>query len=61
VEEERTGEIHRRLDALIEDADLRAVADADDVPLHGDLVPGAQLQDFGGIGDRERDFVLCHR
>src|SRR5436190_8675310 len=30
VEEERAAKIHRRLDALVEDADLRAVADADD-------------------------------
>src|SRR3954470_3712677 len=28
VEQERAAEIHRRLDALVEDADLRAVADA---------------------------------
>src|SRR3954463_16111846 len=33
VEQERAGEIHRRLDALVEDADLRTVADADDVAL----------------------------
>src|SRR3954467_268195 len=30
VEEERAGQIHRRLDALVEDPDLRPVADADD-------------------------------
>ena len=47
VEQERAGEIHRRLDALVEDPDLRAVADADDVALHGDLVAGAELQDLG--------------
>src|SRR3954465_12923899 len=34
VQQERAAEIHRRFDALVEDADLRAVADADDVPLH---------------------------
>src|SRR6266542_1615939 len=33
VEQERAGQVHRRLDALVEDADLRAVADPDDVAL----------------------------
>jgi hypothetical protein len=61
VQEERPGEIHRRLDALVEDADLRAVADADDVSLHRDLVAGAQLEDLLRIGDRERDLVLRHQ
>ena len=46
VQQERAAEVHRRLDALVEDADLRAVADADDVALHGHLVAGAQLQDL---------------
>src|SRR4051812_7911596 len=31
VQQERAAQVHRRLDALVEDADLRAVADADDV------------------------------
>src|SRR5579862_9899911 len=61
VQEERAGEIHRRLDSLVEDADLRAVADADDVPLHGHLVAGAELQDLGFVRDRESDFVGRHR
>src|SRR4051794_23432092 len=38
VQEERAEQVHRRLDALVEDPHLRAVADADDVPLHDDLV-----------------------
>src|SRR5215216_3181932 len=38
VEEEGAAEVHRRLDALVEDADLRAVADADDVTLNGNFV-----------------------
>jgi hypothetical protein len=38
VQEERAGEIHRRLDSLVEDPDLRAVADPDDVALDRDLV-----------------------
>src|SRR5436190_3046481 len=42
VQEERAAEIHRRLDALVEDPDLRAVADADDVALHDDLVADAE-------------------
>src|SRR5207253_9842985 len=53
VEEERALEIHRRLDPLVEDADLRAVADADDVALHRHLVAGAQLEDLLRVGDRE--------
>ena len=54
-------EVHRRLDALVEDPDLRAVADADDVALDDDLVAGAELQDLLRVGDRERDFVRRHR
>src|SRR3954471_12804635 len=60
VEEERAGQVHRRLDALVEDADLRAVADSDDVTLDGHLVARAQLQDLALVGDRERDFVCGH-
>src|SRR6186997_2099731 len=41
VQQERAAKVHRRLDALVEDADLRAVADADDVALNRDLVAGA--------------------
>ena len=60
MEQERAGEVHRRLDALVEDADLRAVADADDVTLDGDLVARAELQDLLRVGDREGDLVLRH-
>jgi hypothetical protein len=60
VQEERAGQVHRRLDTLVEDPDLGAIADADDVTLHGHLVARAQLQDLGGVGDRERDLVACH-
>src|SRR5215204_2895017 len=45
VEEKRTGEIHGRLVALVEDPDLRPVADPDDVPVDGDEVAGAELAD----------------
>ena len=60
VEQERAGEVHRRLDALVEDADLRAVADADDVALDDDLVAGAELQDLGLVADRERHLMRRH-
>src|SRR3954471_8748458 len=46
VQEERPAEIHRGLDSLVEDADLRPVADADDVALHRHLVAGTELQDL---------------
>src|SRR5687768_8689046 len=61
VEQEGAPEVHRRLDALVEDADLRAVADADDVPLDGHLVACAELQDLALVGDREPDFVRGHQ
>ena len=61
MQEERAGEVHRRLDALVEDPDLRAVADPDDVPLDDHLVARAELQDLGGIGDGERDLVRRHQ
>ena len=60
MEQERTGEVHRRLHALIEDADLGAVADSDDVPLDGDLVACPELQDLGRIGEGEGNLVLSH-
>ena len=60
VQEKRAGEVHRRLDALVEDPDLRPVADPDDVPLDDDLVARAELQDLGRIGDGEGDFVRGH-
>jgi hypothetical protein len=61
VKQERALQVHRRFDALVEDADLRPVADADDVALDGDLVAGAQLQDLLRVGDRERDCVVGHQ
>src|SRR5439155_11749347 len=60
VQEEGAAQVHRRFDALVEDADLSPVADADDVPLHGDLVAGAQLDALLFFGDRERDLVRGH-
>src|SRR5215211_3150503 len=60
VKQERAAEVHRRLDALVEDPDLRPVADADDVPLDGDLVAGAELQDLTLVGDREGDLMDGH-
>src|SRR5262249_20117686 len=60
VEQERAAEVHRRLDALVEDSDLRAVADADDVALDDDLVAGAELEGLALVGDREGDLVNGH-
>src|SRR5919109_1802267 len=60
VQEERAAQVHRRLLALVEDPDLRPVADPDDVALDDDLVAGAELQDLAGIRDREGDLVRRH-
>src|ERR687891_579771 len=59
VEEERAGEVEWRLDALVEDAGLRAVADADDVAVDRDGVARAQLADLL-LGRGEADAVLGH-
>ena len=56
---ERAVQVDRRLDALVEDPDLRAVADADDVAVDGDQVAGAQLADVL-LGRREGQLVLGH-
>src|SRR3954447_11075788 len=61
VQQEGAAQLHRRLDPLVEDADLRPVADADDVALDDDLVARAQLEDLGLVGDRERHFVARHQ
>src|SRR5215208_641096 len=60
VQQEGAAQVHRRLLALVEDPDLRPVADADDVALDDDLVAGAELQDLGLVGDREGDLVPRH-
>src|SRR3954470_2059006 len=60
VQQEGAGQVHRRLDALVEDADLRRVTDADDVALHGDLVSRAELEDLLRVGDGEGDGVVRH-
>src|SRR5262249_1261182 len=61
VEEERAGQVDRRLGALVEDADLRPVADADHVPLDDDLVARAQLEDLALVDDREGELVRRHQ
>src|SRR5262245_1199131 len=61
VQEERAREVHRRLHALVEDPDLRAVADPDDVALDDHLVARAELQDLGGVDDGEGDLVRGHQ
>jgi hypothetical protein len=50
---------HGRLDALVEDADLGGVADADDVALDGDGFAGAERA-HGGLVGGEGDLVMCH-
>src|SRR5690349_16016026 len=60
VEQERAAEVHGRLDALVEDADLRPVADADDVALDDHFIAGAELEDHALVGDREGDLVNGH-
>src|SRR6266480_6790069 len=59
VQEERTVEIERRLDSLVEDPDLRAIADADDVAVDEDLVTGAELADRL-LGGRKVDALRTH-
>src|SRR6266487_3770157 len=54
-------ELAHRLDPLVEDPDLRPVANADDVALNGDLVTGAELEDLTLVGDREGDLVRRHQ
>src|SRR5205809_940613 len=52
MEQKRAAEIHRRRDALVEDPDLRPVADADDMTVDGHLVAGTQLANrFFGRGE----------
>src|SRR5205807_9811292 len=60
VQEKSAAQVERRLDALVEDPHLRAVADPDDVAVDGDEVAGAELADllFGG---RECQPVLGHQ
>src|SRR5437879_2195840 len=59
VQEERAAEVHRRFDALVEDSDVRPIADADDVTVDEHLVAGAQLPDFL-LGRRERQLLNGH-
>src|SRR4051794_29483279 len=61
MQQERAAEVHRRLLALVEDADLRAVADADDVAVDEHLVARAQLADLRLVGHREGQAVLGHQ
>src|SRR6476659_7555578 len=61
VEQERAAQVHRRLNALVEDPDLRPVADPDDVPLDDDLVAGAELEKLRRVLDREGHLVGSHQ
>src|SRR4051812_5667359 len=56
VQQEGAVEVERRLDALVEDADLRAVADADDVTVDEHLVAGAQLADRRFVRGKDEAF-----
>src|SRR5690242_13207409 len=61
MQQERAAEIHRRLLALVEDPDLRSVADADDVALDDHLVAGSEFEDLGLVLDRKGHLVLRHQ
>jgi hypothetical protein len=60
VQEKRAAQIHRRLDALVEDADLRAVANADDVTVDEHGIAGVERADRLLVG-REGDLTVCHQ
>src|SRR5262245_59866859 len=60
VEQEGAFEVERRVDALVEDPDLRAVADPEDVAVDGDEVARVELADVLLAG-RKRQLVLSHR
>src|SRR5438128_377475 len=59
VQQERAAEVHRRRDALVEDSDVRPIADADDVTVDEHLVAGAQLPDLLLVC-RERQLLNGH-
>src|SRR5262245_119126 len=60
MQQEGAVEVERRIDALVEDPDLRAVADADDVAVDGDEVARPELADVL-LGGRECQLVLGHQ
>src|SRR5919204_351348 len=60
VEQECTAQVHRRLHALVEDPDLGAVAGADDMALHDDLVAGSELADLAVVLDGEGHLMNGH-
>jgi len=60
VEQERAVQVERRVDALVEDPDLRSVADAKDVAVDGDEVARVKLADVL-LARGERQPVLSHR
>src|SRR6266542_2336333 len=59
VEQKGPVQIPRRRNALVEDPDLGAVADADDVAVHDHLVARSELADLG-FGGRESEAVTRH-
>ena len=46
---------------MVEDPDLRAVADPDHAPLHDHLVAGAELQDLRRVADRKGELLRGHQ
>src|SRR5262245_180208 len=59
VEQERAVQVPRWIDALVEDAHLRAVANADDVTVDGDEIARPELADLL-LGRRKGQPVLSH-
>src|SRR5512132_527098 len=59
VQEERAAQLHRRLVTLVEDPDVRAVPDPDDVPVHGHEVAGLELANVL-LGRRKCQPVFRH-
>jgi hypothetical protein len=59
VQEERPGQVHRRGDPLVEDANLGAVPDADDVAVHEHRIARPKRADLL-LGGRKRHAMLSH-
>ena len=59
MQEQSAGEIDRRLLALVEDADLGAVADADDVTVDDHLIAGSEGADLV-LARRKSELVRGH-
>src|SRR5919108_3744762 len=60
MEQERAAKVQRRRDALVEDPNVRAVPDADDVAVDRNEITGAELANVL-FGRGEREAVLGHQ